>query len=329
MRLPAIALILLASLGFAADAASPPATPAHPTTKADVEKWYTALSNWGRWGKTDEVGTYNLITDAKRKAAAALVKEGLAVSMAHNALTEKAPDNPEPFIHKMTYTGAKPNGDWFMDEYSVSFHGLAHTHMDALSHTSYQAKMYNGFSQLDVVETGAKELGITGFKKGIFTRAILMDIPRLKGLPYLEPGTAIFPEDLEAWEKKAGVKVGSGDLVLIRTGRWARRDAKGAWDTSVVAGLHASCVPWLKARNVAIAGSDAALDVLPSQVPGVVQPVHQVLLVAMGMPIFDNLDLEQVSAEAAKRNRFAFLVTAAPLAVQGGTGSPLNPIAIF
>lgn len=323
MRLPALTLILLAAPGFAADA------PTHPTTKADVEKWYTTLSNWGRWGKTDEVGTYNLITDAKRKQAAALVKDGLAVSMAHNAITEKAPDNPEPFIHKMTYTGAKPNGDWFMDEYSVSFHGLAHTHMDALSHTSYQGKMYNGFSQLDVVETGAKELGITGFKKGVFTRAILMDIPRLKGLPYLEPGTAIFPEDLEAWEKKAGVKVGSGDLILIRTGRWARREAKGAWDTSVVAGLHASCVPWLKARNVAIAGSDAALDVLPSQVPGVVQPVHQVILVAMGMPIFDNLDLEQVSAEAAKRNRFAFLVTAAPLAVQGGTGSPLNPIAIF
>ena len=323
MRLPAIALILLASLGYAADA------PSHPTTKADVEKWYTTLSNWGRWGKTDEVGTYNLITDAKRKQAAALVKEGFAVSMAHNAITEKAPDNPEPFIHKMTYTGAKPNGDWFMDEYTVSFHGLAHTHMDALSHTSYQGKMYNGFSQLDVVETGAKELGITGFKKGVFTRAVLMDIPRLKGLPYLEPGTAIFPEDLEAWEKKAGVKVGEGDLILIRTGRWARREAKGPWDTSVVAGLHASCVPWLKARNVAIAGSDAALDVLPSQVPGVVQPVHQVILVAMGMPIFDNLDLEQVSAEAAKRNRFAFLVTAAPLAVQGGTGSPLNPIAIF
>jgi kynurenine formamidase len=216
-----------------------------------------------------------------------------------------------------------------MDEYTVSFHGLAHTHMDAISHTSYQGKMYNGFSQLDVTEKGAKELGITGFKNGIFTRAVLMDIPRLKNLPYLEPGTAIFPEDLEAWEKKAGVKVGSGDVILIRTGRWARRAAKGPWDTSKVAGLHASCVPWLKARDVAIAGSDAALDVLPSQVEGVVQPVHQVILVAMGMPIFDNLDLEQVSAEAAKRNRFAFLVTASPMAVQGGTGSPLNPTALF
>ncbi len=323
MRSIALPLLTVASLCFAADA------PDHKTTKAEVETWFTKLSNWGRWGKADEIGTVNLITPETRKKAAALVKDGVSISMAHNVLKEKAADNGEPFIHKMNYTGAKPNGDWFMDEYDVSFHGLAHTHMDSLSHTSYQGKMYNGFSQLDVTETGAKELGITGFKNGIFGRAILMDIPRLKGVPYLEPGTAIFPEDLEAWEKKAGVKVGSGDILLIRTGRWARRDAKGPWDPSAMAGLHASCVPWLKARNVAIAGSDGALDVLPSQVEGAVQPVHQVILVAMGMPIFDNLDLEQVSAEAAKRNRFAFLVTSSPLAVQGGTGSPFNPIATF
>jgi kynurenine formamidase len=323
MRLTAFTLALFVTMSWAADA------PPHKTTKAEVEKWFSTLSNWGRWGKTDEIGTVNLITDAKRREAAALVKDGVAVSMAHNVLKDKAADNSEPFQHKMNYTGAKPNGDWFMDEYTVSFHGLAHTHMDSLSHTSYKGKMYNGFSQLDVTEKGAKELGITGFKNGIFTRAILMDIPRLKNVPYLEPGTAIFPEDLEAWEKKAGVKVGSGDVILIRTGRWARRAAKGPWDPSKMAGLHASCVPWLKARDVAIAGSDAALDVLPSQVDGVVQPVHQVILVAMGMPIFDNLDFEAVSAEAAKRNRFAFLVTAAPMAVQGGTGSPLNPIAVF
>lgn len=323
MRPIAVHAALLACVCFAAEPAS------HKTTKAEVEKWYSTNSNRGRWGKADEIGTVNLITAAKRREAAGLVKDGVAVSMAHDVLKEKAPDNSEPFQHKMTYTGAKPNGDWFMDEYTVSFHGLAHTHMDSLSHTSYQGKMYNGVSQLEVTDKGAQKLGITGFRNGIFTRAVLMDIARLKGLPYLEPGTAIFPEDLEAWEKKAGVKVGSGDVILIRTGRWARRAAKGPWDTSKVAGLHASCVPWLKARDVAIAGSDAALDVLPSQVDGVVQPVHQVLLVALGMPIFDNLDFEAVSAEAEKRGRWAFLVTAAPLAVKGGTGSPLNPIAVF
>ncbi len=323
MRIAAILTGVVCLTCFAAEA------PSHVATKADVERWMTELSNWGRWGKTDELGTYNLITPAKRREAAALVKDGVSVSMSHDALTVKAADNPDPFIHKMNFTGAHPNGDWFMDEYTVNFHGLAHTHMDALAHTAFQGKMYNGFSQMDVTEQGAKELGITGFRNGIFTRAVLVDIPRLKGVPYLEPGTPIYPEDLEAWEKKAGVKIGSGDVVLIRTGRWARRAAKGPWDTSHVAGLHASCMPWLHKRDVALAGSDACLDVLPSGVQGVVQPVHALFLIAMGTEILDNLDLESVGDEAAKRNRWAFLLTAAPLTVKGGTGSPINPIAVF
>lgn len=298
-------------------------------TKADVDRWMTELSNWGRWGKADEIGSLNLITTAKRQEAAALVKDGVAISLSHDALTEKALDNPEPFGHKMTYTGAHPNGDWFMDEYTVSFHGLAHTHMDSLSHSAWKGKMYNGFPQLDVTDQGAKELGITGFRNGIFTRAVLVDIPRLKGLPYLEPGTPIYPEDLDAWEAKSGVKIRSGDVVFIRTGRWARRAAKGPWDPAKIAGLHVSCVPWLKKRDVAIVGSDACLDVLPSRVEGVVQPVHQLLIIAMGTAILDNCDLEAAAAEAAKRNRWAFLLTASPLTVKGGTGSPLNPTAVF
>ena len=87
--------------------------------------------------------------------------------------------------------------------------------MDSLAHTAWKGKMYNGFPQLDVTENGAKELAITGYKNGFFTRGILMDIPRLKGLPYLEPGVAIYPEDLEAWEKKAGIKVSAGDALLL------------------------------------------------------------------------------------------------------------------
>lgn len=317
--------LILALLTLSALSAADP----HQTTKADIERLMTRLSNWNRWGKADQMGAVNLITPAKRREAAALVRDGEAISLAHDALTEKAPDNPEPFIHKMTYTGSHPNGDWFMDEYTVSFHGLAHTHMDSLAHTAFRGKMYNGFPQLDVTGKGAQELAITNFRNGIFTRAVLVDIPRLKGLPYLEPGVAIYPEDLEAWEKKAGVKIGSGDVVLIRTGRWARRAAKGPWDTSKVAGLHASCVPWLRQRDIAIAGSDACLDVLPSQVEGVVQPVHELLLIAMGTPIFDNFDLEAVGDAAAKHNRWSFLITVAPLAVPGGTGSPVNPTAVF
>jgi kynurenine formamidase len=302
----------------------------HNVDKATVDRWMTELSNWGRWGKQDQMGTLNLITPAKRKQAAALVKEGVTVSLARDTEKEKAPDNSSPFGHEMRGTGATAKGQFVTDTYTVSYHGYAHTHMDSLCHMSYEGKMYNGFSKLEVTEKGAAKLAITNMKGGIFTRGILVDIPVLKGVPYLEPGAAIYPEDLEAWEKKAGIRISSGDVVFIRTGRWARRAEKGAWDASKSsAGLHASSVKWLHGRDVAMVGSDAASDVMPSQVEGVVQPVHQLLLVAMGTPIFDNCDLEAVSKAAAHRRRWEFLITAAPLAVTGGTGSPLNPIAVF
>jgi kynurenine formamidase len=173
-------------------------------------------------------------------------------------------------------------------------------------------------------------LAVTGFKGGIFTRGVLVDIPRLKGVPWLEPGTAIYPEDLDAWEKQAHVKVGPGDVVFIRTGRFARRAAKGPWAIKDgLAGLYITSAKWLHTRDVAILGSDAAEDVLPSGIDGISQPIHELVLVAMGMPIFDNCDLEEIAKEAAKRKRWDFLVTASPAAVPGATGSVLNPIATF
>jgi kynurenine formamidase len=167
-------------------------------------------------------------------------------------------------------------------------------------------------------------------KGGIVTRGVLMDIARLRGVEYLEPGTAIYPEDLEAWEAATGIRVGPGDAVFVRSGRWARRAAQGPWATGrLAAGLHASVAPWLHQRGVAILGSDYTNDALPSGIEGVSMPIHQLTLVAMGMPLFDNLDLEAVAVAAADRGRWEFLLVAAPLAVPGGTGSPLNPLAIF
>jgi kynurenine formamidase len=304
--------------------------PSRTATKETVDQWMTELSNWGRWGKQDQLGTLNLITPTKRKQSASLVKEGVSVSLAHDAMKEKSVDNGSPFGHEMTHTGLKPLGEFCLDTYSVNYHGYAHTHMDSICHMFLKGKMYNGFSQTEVTEKGAGKLSILNMKNGIFTRGILMDIPRLKGVKYLEPGTPIYPEDLDAWEKKAGVKVGAGDVVFIRTGRWTRRAEKGVWDIAKNgAGLYASCAKWLKQRDVAMLGSDAASDVAPSGVAGVNQPIHQLVLIAIGMPIFDNCDLEAVAEEAGKRNRWEFLLTAAPLAVPGGTGSPLNPIATF
>ena len=302
----------------------------HKMTKADFDRSMHELSNWGRWGQDDQLGAVNLITAEKRKQAVALVTEGASISMSHDAETIKAADNPSPFVHTMVKTGLDSD-DFAADVYQVNFHGSAHTHLDALGHFFYQGKMYNGYPKELITKSGAAKDSILNMKNGLMTRGILMDIAALKGVEYLEPGTAIYPEDLDAWVKKAGIQVSSGDAIFIRTGRWARRKAKGPWPVEQgLAGLHASCARWLHDHNVAILGSDAASDVSPSQIEGVpATAVHMLAIVAMGIPIFDNCDLEALSQAAARRNRYAFLLTAAPLAVPGGTGSPINPIATF
>ena len=317
----AFVLVGLVAIAMAADP---------PLDKAMLDRWMQELSNWGRWGKDDQMGTVNLITPAKRKAAAALVKEGYSVSLSSDAETVKSADNEFPFGHEMIATGNDSNPMFGMDIYSTRYHGKVLTHLDALSHMFYQGKMYNGYSQQQVNRQGAQQLAVTAYKNGLTSRGILMDIPALKGVKYLDLSTGIYPADLDAWEKKAGVKVGSGDIVFVRTGRWARRAEKGPWDTEVAAaGMHASCARWFHQRDVAMVGSDTHGELMPSPVPGVAFPVHQLLLIAMGTPMFDNCDLEALSQASAARRRWEFMLTAAPLAVPKGTGSPLNPIAIF
>jgi kynurenine formamidase len=335
---PALAAALIscgiASLKmFHATAAQSQTESSRNATRADFDRYMTELSNWGRWGKDDQLGAVNLITPAKRKQALAGVKEGVSISMARTAELEQAVDNPQPIVRKMTrigvgQPGTGPGGT--TDTFFISYHGYIHTHMDTLCHFLYNGKMYNGYSQDEVTENGAAKNSILNYKNGIITRGILMDIPRLRGVDYLEPGARIYPEDLDAWEKQAHLKVGPGDVVFIRTGRFARRDAKGPWPVrDGLAGLYITCAKWLHSRDVAILGSDAAEDVLPSGIDGIPQPIHELVLVAMGMPIFDNCDLEQIAKEAAQRRRWDFLVTASPAAVPGATGSVLNPIATF
>ncbi len=295
----------------------------HNVTAAMVENWMTELSNWGRWGTDDQLGALNLITPEKRIAAARLVQTGLSVSLAHNYAVASNPGSPPAFDHDVS-TIDEP-GEYVMDRISFSYHGGLHSHLDSLCHVLHKGQMYNGFSRDDVDESGCHKLAITDVKQGIMTRGILMDIARLKGVDYLEPGTPIYIEDLEAWEQQAGVRVEAGDVILVRTGRWAT--PAGAGQGSV--GLHASVAPWLKARDVAILGGDYFNDVIPSGVEGNFLPIHQLTIVAMGVRLFDNLDLEALAVEAARQQRWEFLLTASPIPVERGTGSPINPIATF
>ena len=324
-----VAALALSGLMFSVLADHSPASQ-KMFTKTDIDRMMKELSNWGRWGKDDQLGAMNLITPAKRKQAAALVQEGVSISLARDTNTQTAEDNPQPYEHSMTLAGVGNRGQFSLDKIGVSFHGYQHTHLDALCHMFWQGKMYNGFAQEEVTKDGASKLSIANLKQGVFTRGILIDLPKLKGVAYLEPGTAIYPEDLEAWEKRNKIKITPGDVIFVRTGRWARRAAVGPWDVSRnSAGLHASCAKWIKQRDVAIIGSDVASDLLPSGIEGVSHPIHQLVLVAMGVYIFDNCDLEALSEACEKRNRWDFLLTASPIAVAGGTGSPLNPIATF
>lgn len=292
-------------------------------TAATVENWMTELSNWGRWGRGDQLGALNLITPAKRVEAAKLVKTGVSVSLAHNYSVNPDLGLPPPFDQEISMLNTP--GEYVMERVSFSYHGGIHSHLDALCHVLWQGKMYNGFSKSDVNEDGCQKLGIANVKQGILTRGILMDIPRLKGVDYLPPGTAVYIEDLEAWEEQTGVHVSSGDVIFVRTGRWATPGSAGSGS----AGLHASVAPWLRERDVAIVGGDYANDVIPSDVQGVFLPIHQLTIVAMGVRLFDNLDLEALAEEAVRQGRWEFMLSASPIPVEGGVGSPMNPIATF
>ncbi len=300
-----------------------------PRNVAEFEKLFQQVSNWGRWGKEDELATLNLITDAKRVEAASLVKLGISVSLAHegNAITEVAPDQQCPGC-----SGGPPRLSKGGDRIEWEIHGPGNSHLDINCHMSHNGKSYNGFVTAEIRDekNGCKKLGVDVFKNGIVTRGILIDMARFKGVPYLEPGTPVYSEDLDAWEKKTGVRVRSGDAVFLRDGRWVRRAKMGPWHPFTgLAGFHASAVAWLRQRDVALVGSDSISDVTPSGVEGVSFPVHRLIEAAMGAGLFDSMDLDALGETAAKLNRYEFMLTAHPLRLKGGTGSPLNPIATF
>jgi kynurenine formamidase len=302
-----------------------------------MRKTYEATRNWGRWGADDEAGALNYITPAKRAAAAALAREGATVSCARELPVEPNVENPRPAHHHMLVAGdvadsLVPGIGATMDYIGVAFHGMATSHIDALCHIAVDGKIYNGFSITDVKSNGARRGSIMVARDGIVGRGVLLDVPRLHGTRWLEPSHRIGPDELERAEAAAGVCVGEGDVLLVATGRDARRAEVGPWDPNGVglAGLDARCVPWLHERRIAVLGSDGVSDGLPGgTIPGWPLPIHQCCLTGMGVHLLDNLALAELASACAERNRWEFLFTVAPLRVAGGTGSPVNPIALF
>ena len=293
----------------------------------DVQTFHEKLSNWGRFGARDQLGTLNFVTPEHRVAAARLVQSGRTVPCARALPTEPSLENPNPVVHLMVGTATE---GWGGDYFAMAPHGFATSHIDALSHIFHEGKLYNGYPAERITAHGALELAIHELEAGIVTRGVLFDIPRARGVPFLEPGDPIFWDDLERAERDGGLTVGSGDLLLLYTGRWACREAGGPWDPRErLAGLDASCLPWLYEREVAALGCDGVSDVIPSRVDGVDLPIHQVAIVAMGLHLLDNLDLEKLARACREEGRWAFLLTVAPLVLLRGTASPVNPIAVF
>jgi kynurenine formamidase len=324
----ATASLALAVVGLTAGAASAQSTReanAPGATQAQFEQWMTELSTWHRWGRDDQLGSTNLITPAKRLQAVSMVETGETVSLGHDVADDTGSDANRPFALDMIISF---DPDRIRDRVDIDYHGGVFTHLDALCHVVYDGKIYNGHDFRDTVTAdGCAQLGITGLQHGVVTKAVLIDVPRLRGVPYLEPGTRVYREDIEAWERQTGVRVESGDVLLIRTGRWARRDVFN--EETGTAGMDASFLPFLAERDVALLGGDTAHEVRDN-IPGFdMTVVHKFTIVARGMNLLDNLDLEEVAETAARLQRWEFLFMASPVRIPHGTGSPINPIAMF
>ena len=292
---------------------------AEPVSQAQFDRWMTELSNWGRWGEDDQLGTLNLVTDTQRVAAAQLVTEGVNVSMARQmplgSLPADALANRAPAIggSVVNVYGADTEHGYFWERYEVEYHGTEVSHVDALCHVAYRGQVYNGqpFDKVASTTHGCRSHDVLALRNGIITRGVLVDLP----------GVEVTPGVMREWEEKTGIRIGAGDAVFLRSGR----DIAG--EDGVIGGYHPSLIPFIKARDIAVLGSDSYQEVRSEQ--AVAMPIHFFALVGLGAHLFDNLYLESLAETAKRLNRWEFMFVAAPHPMPGGSGAAINPIALF
>jgi kynurenine formamidase len=301
---------------------------------AEFRELFESVSTWGRWGEDDQRGALNYLTPERVRAAARLVTTGESISLGLPLNTTVGVDNPAPVDHHMTMLGddGSESGPlrFAKDYIGADYHNPSHSHIDAFCHVSFDGRLYNGRSSSSLTSHGATEDAIDVLKDGLVGRGVLLDVPRLRDVPWLEPGQHVLTEDLEAAERQQAVAVGEGDILLIRTGHTRRQVEQGAWDSDAArAGLHPTAATFLAERRVAALGSDGNNDTAPSTTESVDFPIHALALNAMGIHLLDYLLLEDLAAACEREGRWEFMFAAAPLRLVGGTGSPLNPIAIL
>ncbi len=305
-----------------------------------LDQTWEQVKNWGRWGEDDERGALNLITPERRSAAGALIDSGQTVSCAFDLSADSSPGNPNPVLHHMLMAGDSADHDPMpgfqqtSDWLGIACHGIAVSHLDALCHVFVRGQMYNGFPGSAVKTTvGGEHNSVMAGAGGICGRGVLLDIPRQRGVDWIDPTEPIMPAELDRAEADAGMEVGPGDICIIATGRARRRHAEGPQPMSDgIAGLHATAIPWIRERDVAVLGSDGVSDNFGPGVPmldGWSLPLHQHCLAGMGVHLLDNLDLVELAGACADHNRWEFFLTVSPLRLPGGTGCAVNPIAVF
>jgi kynurenine formamidase len=300
----------------------------------EFRELFDHVSNWGRWGADDERGALNYLTADRVAGAARLVESGETVTLSRPLNTKPQPDNPEPAEHRMTMLGDVDIGSGTLrfakDYVGVDYHNDSHSHIDALCHVAFDGSLYNGRPSGSVTAQGAGVETIEVLKDGLVGRGVLLDIPRVRRVDWLEPGEHVFPTDLEGAERAQDVTVTKGDILLVRTGHARRLAELDSWDTPhAKAGMHPSCARFLAERKVAALGADGNSDTAPSTTEGIDFPIHALTLNAMGIHLLDYLQFEDLVTVCERRARWEFLFMAAPLRFGGGTGSPLNPIAIL
>jgi kynurenine formamidase len=299
---------------------------------AGFEALYERLRRHAGWGAADRRGALNHITPAIVRAAVGEVRIGRSVSLAAPVETVAAADNPQPWSHDMISSPAEhrhKQGLYFAyDRLAMNIHGNADTHIDALCHVIYNGMMYNRVAAGAAEPDGTPALSIDVAHDGIVGRGVLLDIPRVRGVPWLEPGDHVMAADLAAAEEAEQVRVGPGDLLFVRVGHRHRRNSIGPWDAAAArAGLHPTALEFLAERKVSVLGSDGNNDTAPAV--GIDFPVHVLAINALGLHLLDYLQFAELRALCEQENRWSFLCVIAPLRLPAATGSPVNPIAVL
>lgn len=298
-------------------------------TTAEYDAIAARVSNWGRWGTEDELGTLHFLTDECRRAGAALVQDGVVVSCGQDIDLGPRVDSPRPSMHTPFWVREELHGA-ALEVLTLEPHGYVMTHLDALNHMNYRGRMYNDRPVEPYVEDGLDVCSVMRATDGISGRAVLIDLPPVLGRPWMEPAEIATFDDVQRAIERQGVEVRRGDIVLIRTGRVGRARERGiVHPDEGLPGIALDCADWVHDTEMASIITDAGIDPQPSEVEDVRVPWHVLTLVMMGMPITDNADLEQLAQECERRRRWEFFLVLSPLRVPRANSSPVNPLAFL